>query len=219
MLASAVALALFGSPFVSSTLLDSLESRYPVIAPALTPRTDAIVVLGGITRSTQSYPAERFDLSDQAERIDEGARLFHAGVAPVLVLTSGGIVPANPAVEGDHLRQLLLTNYRIPGESIVHTGKLSRNTAEEAVNVGELARAQGWTTITLVTSAYHMPRAVLLFRRASMQVNPHPVDFRAFRDPQEPAGNRWFPRADFLNQTEIGMREYYGIAFYKLFGK
>jgi len=59
----------------------------------------------------------------------------------------------------------------------------------------------------------------MLFTRADLQVVPHPVDFRSFRDPREPPGNSWFPRSDFLNQTEIGMREYYGMLFYKLSGK
>jgi uncharacterized SAM-binding protein YcdF (DUF218 family) len=218
MFGAAALLALFGSSPISSLLVVSLESRYPVLAPAAAVHTDAIVILGGITKSTQSYPAARFDLNDQTERMDEGARLYHAGTAPVVVLTSGGL-GRQPSEEGDHLRRYLIEILQVPAEDIVHTSRLSRNTAEESLQVGELAKARGWKSITLVTSAYHMPRSMLLFARTGLQANPHPVDFRAIHDPQEPVGSRWFPRADFLNQTEMAMREYYGIAYYQLFGR
>jgi uncharacterized SAM-binding protein YcdF (DUF218 family) len=216
MLSAAAVLAVFSSSIFSSLLLETLEFRYPVIAAASAVRTDAIVVLGGVTRSAQSYPEVRFDLSDTAERIDEGLRLYQAGVAPALVLTSGNRLTPIPE-EGDHLRRYAIETQRIPAENILHTRRLSHNTAEEAENVQELMKAYGWTTVTLVTTASHMPRAVMLFQRVGVEVVPHPVDFRSLRDPQEPFGNTLFPRAEFLNQTETALREYYGIIYYRIF--
>jgi uncharacterized SAM-binding protein YcdF (DUF218 family) len=214
-LAAALILALLSSSFFSSWILGSLENAYPVVSPDTAPRTDAIVVLGGITRTTPTHPNARFDLSDSVERIDEGARLYRAGVAPFVVLTSGNH-DRNPPEEGDFLRQFLLDRYGVPAEAVVHTARLSYNTSEEAANVRELMRARGWSRITLVTSAFHMSRAMMLFHKAKLDPVAHPVDFRSYRDPHEPAGNTWFPRSDFLNQTEIALREYYGIAYYKL---
>ena len=212
-LAAAATLMLLGSSAFSSWLIGTLEFAYPVVAPVAAPHTDAIVVLGGITRTTQTHPGARFDLSDSAERIDEGARLYHAGVAPVMILTSGG---QGRGEEGDHLRRFLIDDLHVPAEAIVHTGRLSHKTAEESANVRVLLRERGWGRVTVVTSAYHMPRSMLLFRKQGIDAAAHPVDFRSFRDATEPVGTNWFPRTDFLNQTEVALREYYGIVYYKL---
>lgn len=209
---SAAMLALLSSSFFSGWILGSLENRYPVIPPSAAIHTDAIVILGGITRTTQTHANARFDLSDSAERIDEGIRLFHAGIAPLIVLTSGRHPPETE--EGDHLDRYLL-EHNVPATNVIHTRLLSHNTDEEAANVQDLLQTNGWHQVTLVTSAFHMPRAMMLFHKAKVSVIPHPVDFRSYRDPLEPKGNGWFPRADFLNQTELALREYYGILYYK----
>jgi uncharacterized SAM-binding protein YcdF (DUF218 family) len=213
--AAALLLAVLASPLVSSSLLRPLELRYAVVPPAEAPRTDAIVVLGGIT-GLQTHLGARFDLADSVERIDEAIRLYNAGGASRIVLTSGSVPPSGGKLqEGDHLHRYLRERL-VPEEAVVHAAVVVRNTAEEADRVKALMDAKGWSRITLVTSAFHMPRSMMLFERAKVKAVPYPVDFRSFRDPNESLASVLFPRSDALSQTEMALREYYGMLYYKL---
>ncbi len=92
----------------------------------------------------------------------------------------------------------------------------SRNTDENAERTAELLGSQGGTVV-LVTSAFHMPRSVGLFRSAGIEVVPWPVDYRSAGtqgigiDIANPVLN--------LNTTGIAIREWIGLAAYKLTGR
>ena len=60
----------------------------------------------------------------------------------------------------------------------------SRNTVENAVFSMDLAKPQPGERWLLVTSGYHMPRAIGIFRRAGFAVEPYPVDWRT-RGPED----------------------------------
>lgn len=64
----------------------------------------------------------------------------------------------------------------IPASDLASTARV-RNTAEEARMVASML-PRG-SSVVLVTSAFHMPRARRLFERAGLQVIPYPVDFQA----------------------------------------
>jgi uncharacterized SAM-binding protein YcdF (DUF218 family) len=82
------------------------------------------------------------------------------------------------------------------------------DTAEEASSVAALLGAEPFI---LVTSAYHMPRAVRLMQLAGThpipaptgQLTPEHVDF-------DPRG--WIPRSSSLRKTECALHEYMGMA-------
>ena len=92
----------------------------------------------------------------------------------------------------------------------------SRNTDENADRTAELLGGQKGT-IVLVTSAFHRPHSVRLFRSAGIEVVPWPVDYRS-------AGTQGFgidianPVLN-LNTTGIAIREWIGLAAYKLTGR
>ncbi|MFZ9995198.1 MAG: YdcF family protein, partial [Steroidobacteraceae bacterium] len=68
--------------------------------------------------------------------------------------------------------------------------------------------------IILVTSAFHMPRAQLIFEEAGLQVIPYPVDFRISAEGRDPTD--FFPDPKALDRTDIAIRELIGRAFYRL---
>ena len=79
-------------------------------------------------------------------------------------------------------------------------------------------RERGWRKIILVTSAWHMPRAARLFRKAGVDFVPFPVDFQV--DPKASLGLLdLLPRAGGLQMTESALREWYGTLFYALTGR
>jgi uncharacterized SAM-binding protein YcdF (DUF218 family) len=179
---------------------------------------DAIVVLseGRILAPGDAAISEWRD----SDRFFGGVELYRAGKAPRLVFT-GGAVPWQPKAPSDGavMRETART-MGVPDSAVVTTGPVA-NTEEEAHAVAQLlgVRAGANTVprrhILLVTSAYHMRRARLLFEGAGMDVTTFPVDF------QLSATEGWhlwnlLPSVSALQRTEMIWRESYGTLFYRL---
>ena len=94
----------------------------------------------------------------------------------------------------------------------------SRNTRENALNVKDLLKERHLgSSIILVTSALHMPRAIRIFTRVGLKVTPAPADYRV----APTQGSAWFrliPSAEALAGSTSAIKEYMGIATYKLLG-
>lgn len=214
--AAAVVLLLFGMPEVGDAFLWSLEGRYPAVSVDRSPGADAIVVLGGILQ-VRRKPVELVEWSEPADRFERGVDLYLAGKAPALVLSrvrTGR--PDRPLTEGHYLRDFAIRR-GVPASAIVLTREVV-NTASEAEAVEELARERGWKSILLVTSAFHMPRAMLLFRNRGFDVHPIPVDYQSgdLESEGEFAIHGYIPQGDGLARSEKALREYLGMAAYSV---
>ena len=73
----------------------------------------------------------------------------------------------------------------------------------------------GKPRIILVTSAFHMRRAKMLFERKGFEVDPFPVDFQV-SDRQKTTILSFLPKAEYLEDSEIAMREGMGILYYSI---
>jgi uncharacterized SAM-binding protein YcdF (DUF218 family) len=109
----------------------------------------------------------------------------------------------------------------VPRSAILLPGRGS-NTAAEARAVADLMRTLpaepgAGRRVILVTSAFHMRRAQLLFTRAGFEVVPYPVDFRASDEPLSILDV--LPMAHALWTTEIALREFYGYLYYLARGR
>jgi uncharacterized SAM-binding protein YcdF (DUF218 family) len=144
------------------------------------------------------------------DRFFGGIALFKAGKAQRLVFT-GGKMPWNNTkkTEGEVLKEYAISN-GIPSGKILVT-KDVENTADEAVAVKELISPS--KRITLVTSAYHMYRAKLLFEKQGFEVIPYKMDYKAAGNSTVTVMN-YLPSAGSLELTEIGIRELLGRIFY-----
>lgn len=207
---------------VSHFLVRSVEGWAERSQAIDAPRADAIVVLSGgrVVAPGVAAVSEWID----ADRFYGGVELFQAGKAPLLIYT-GGWAPWEPQTKPEGT---ILIEYAkalgVPAKSMATTGAVV-NTAEEASAVAGLLDKRkigledraGKVRVLLVTSAFHMKRAQLLFERAGLQVAPYPVDF------QVSAGKTlspidFLPTAGALRQTENAWREIYGRIFYYLLG-
>ena len=103
-------------------------------------RADAVVVFAG----------------GDGERQEEGIRLVREGVAPVLVISDGGL-PGS--------RKARLCRERPAGLRLVCVSPDPATTRGEARRFAELAEREGWRSLVLVTSTYHVLRAGLLLER------------------------------------------------------
>jgi uncharacterized SAM-binding protein YcdF (DUF218 family) len=208
-LAGVLTLYAFSTPIVGKMMMRSLERIYAPVAVAKSPTADAIVVLSG--DNLRGTNAVGIQWGGTANRYFAGLDLAMAQKAKLLIL-SGGPRPAEAAI-------LLRTaiGKGIPQERIAIVANLL-TTEDEARAVSNIP---GVHSILLVTSAYHMPRAALLFRARGLAVAPFPTDERVF-SPQILVRNAFVPLSRSLDDSDAAMREYYGLLVYKtilLFGR
>jgi uncharacterized SAM-binding protein YcdF (DUF218 family) len=107
----------------------------------------------------------------------------------------------------------VLEELGVPWDAILVEGQ-SRNTRENALNTAAIWREKGFRRGLLVTSAYHMSRALATFRAAGVNVSPWPVDFRV----HPPLVNSVFdvlPDATALELTTISVKEWLGLLVYR----
>jgi uncharacterized SAM-binding protein YcdF (DUF218 family) len=93
----------------------------------------------------------------------------------------------------------------------------ARNTYENAVFSKKLAAPKPGERWLLVTSAFHMPRAIGLFRKVGFTVEPYPVDWRVGRPADVFAFTQF--ATDGLLRTDVGVREWLGLVAYRLAGR
>ncbi|MCX6621830.1 MAG: YdcF family protein [Acidobacteria bacterium] len=211
-------LLLWSLPAVSDPLLKTLEDRYPRILPAAAPTASAIVVLSGGLHDPA--PGRPLDWNFAVNRFERGLDLYRAARAPIVVFTGGidvlnGRSPARPMTEADYLRDAAIAR-GVPPSAILTTSDV-RNTQGEAAAVAGLAAKNRWSRILLVTSAFHLPRAVFLFKRAGVDVVPFPAGHLT----QDPALHpefdplRYLPDPEALRNSHFAFREYIGIGYYQ----
>lgn len=212
LLALAVAeTAILSFPPVSDAMMGHLEHQARAAA-ASGPGCcfDAIVVLGGGIMPAIP-PARVFpDLNDGADRMWLAARLFRQGIAPRVIVSGGGFMAREEeaaTTEASAMR-LFLIDLGVPSEAIVSEGR-SINTIE---NMRYVHRMVGDKRVALVTSAYHMPRALMIAAHEKLAVAAFPTDYRAVRAAR-PVWENWIPSADSLSTACLALREILAITF------
>jgi uncharacterized SAM-binding protein YcdF (DUF218 family) len=211
-----IVLGLFSWPPFADTLLGSLEKQYPQRTVEQCPVSDAAFPLGGILTESSAV-AGPDEFTDASDRFERAVALYQACRARMLVFSN--VRPPAPGLqsEGERLRQIAIGR-GVPASAILLTAE-TINTASEADALAVLARQQHWKRVLLVTSAYHMPRAMRLFRRAPAEIVPVPVGYEARGVPLRGTGfvpDRWMPQAGALFHSERALHEYGGTLFYAL---
>ena len=186
-----------------------LESDHPYQEVESAQATDAIIVLSGMLEGSETDQGIVSQWGGATDRYFAGVDLFLAKKAPMMIFTQGGLPWSDLPLEGGLLARRAIAA-GVPESQILLTG-LVHNTEDEAREVSALMELAGLRTATLVTSAFHMPRAVMIFEHEGLQVTPYPTDFRT------KAGldwTSWIPSADAFGETSNGLREYIGRAYY-----
>jgi uncharacterized SAM-binding protein YcdF (DUF218 family) len=188
-----VQLLVMSFPLLADAMIRYLEDQARA-AELASPRCcfEAIVVLGGGIAPASPPEREFPRLVNGADRIWLAARLYHAKVAH----------PGSPATtEAAAMRQFLL-GLGVPAEAIVDEGT-SVNTIENIRNVRALVDNG---RVALITSAYHMPRALQLAALAGLDVAAFPTDFRSERETRPTWENSIFS-VDALELSGVALRE------------
>lgn len=198
-------------PVVGSALIGTLEDRAGNWQPE-TSGAQAIVILGsGLIRPVAAFGGET--ATDRTLiRLRHGARLARETQLPVLV--SGGR-PLNAGhTEAAVMANILRDEF---GVAVRWREEQSQDTAGNARFSAEVLRAAGVGRVVLVTQAFHMPRARLLFEAAGLQVIPAPAHFVSKTGGGFAAGDL-LPGASALHDSYYALHEWLGIAWARLSG-
>jgi uncharacterized SAM-binding protein YcdF (DUF218 family) len=203
------------TPAFSQWLLWQLEGQVPAVALEDAPNASVAIVLGGAIGQPIA-PRVAPDLLDSVDRVVDTARLYRAGKVSAVLVTAGNLPWQTSAKSEAELIADLLVELGVPRAAItVETA--SRNTYENAANARAIFAEYGWTGGLLVTSAFHMPRALAVFRRAELPVSPVTSDVRVhFPFVESPLD--LLPDAFALDQTTDAIKELVGLLVYRLRG-
>ena len=176
MAASLLLLAICGFSPLGNWLLYPLESRFPAW-DAARGAPDGIVVLGGSIDADISAAHGVAVVRGAPDRIIAAAALAHRYPNARLIFTGGSSnLISNHAREADYAAEVF-ERLGVPKARLTMERR-SRNTEENAEFTKAIAAPKPGERWLLVTSAYHMPRSVGLFRKAGFAVEPYPVDWR-----------------------------------------
>ncbi|HZR35816.1 MAG TPA: YdcF family protein [Nevskia sp.] len=186
-----------------------LERRFPAPAPD---KVDGIIVLGGALDLPNTVDLRQPALDGAAERMTQAVALSRRYPQAKLLFSGGsGLVRSHSFNESQVARALFESLGVDPAHTLYEDR--SRNTWENALYSKKLADPQPGQTWLLVTSAWHMPRAVGCFRRVGWTVLPYPVDY---------LGNNaeWlqFDASTQLDLLTVVLHEWLGLLAYRALG-
>ncbi len=199
-LSGALVLYLISTEPVKDLLYIPLERIYPVPDRV---EGNAIVVLGGGVYGTGHLKGSSF------KRLITGYKL-HKDTGLPLILAGGSATGTVP----EAVVMLRVLKELGADEKKIFIDDRSRDTRENALYTKEVCQRIGCSKVTLVTSAFHMKRAVEIFKKVGLKVQPYPTDFRT---DLKYTVYSIFPRSDVLKDSSTAIREYIGSLFYKLF--
>ena len=213
--ASLVVLAVLGLSPIGNALIIPLEQRFPPWDGARG-APDGIIVLGGAISPDVSAARNDVALNESAERVTAVAELArHYPKARILFSGGSGALIYDEGTEAEFAARIL-ESFGIPYGRVLLEDR-SRNTVENAVFSKAMAQPKPGERWLLVTSAYHMPRAMGVFSKAEFAVEAYPVDWRTrgWEDALRPFATM----GDGLRRADTAVREWLGLVIYWLTGQ
>jgi uncharacterized SAM-binding protein YcdF (DUF218 family) len=210
-----IVLAIVGWSPLGNAIILPLEERFPPWDASRGAPT-GIICLGGAMDTVVSPVRGEVALNEAAERMSAMADLARRFPNARIVFSGGsGRLLYDGATESE-LAERLFVNFGIEKSRITLEDK-SRDTAENARLTRDIVQPKPNERWLLVTSAYHMPRAVALFREAGFSVEAFPVDYRTrgAADMLRPFSTL----GDGLRRTDTAVREWAGLIVYWITGR
>jgi uncharacterized SAM-binding protein YcdF (DUF218 family) len=198
---------------VGSWLLYPLESRYPAHPELID--IDGVVVLSGAEQSQKTSLWDSVNLGEAAERDLAFMALARKFPTAKLLFTGGSGQLLAQDFKATAVARRLFKEQGLDLTRIIFESE-SRNTWENAYFSKRLVNPTGGENWVLITTGWHMPRAVSVFCQLGWVVIPYPVDFATL------PGNFWSVDWDLvghLGQLKIAVKEWLGRGMYKLTGK
>ena len=159
---------------VGDWMLYPLESRFKH-NPALPEQIDGIIVLGGPIIADRSAEWQQLETNQFHERLGTFIHLAQLYPDARLVFSGGNASTDEDNPTEAQIAETYFIKSGISAERLLIENK-ARNTAENAIYSRQLANPQSNETWILITTAFHMPRAIGVFCQQNWKVVPYPVD-------------------------------------------
>ncbi|MGH6734758.1 MAG: YdcF family protein [Methyloceanibacter sp.] len=216
----AILLLIAGLSPLGNALILPLEDRFPRAGIAAPPPPTGIIILGGAEDRLVGSARQAPTLNEAGERLLEGAILAHKFPEAKIAFSGGDagvLYKSDSEAEG---AAALLTQLGIDRDRLILEAD-ARDTYENAVYLKKELTARGELDLTkrwlLITSAYHMPRAIGAFRQAGFWVEPWPVDYRTRGSADL---TRPFDKvSEGLRRVDVASREWVGLFAYWMTGR
>ncbi len=203
----------FGNTFIIDEIFRWYEPPKKSISDISKPY-DVAVVLGGGT--TFDFETGLIDFHESADRFFIALELYKQKKVKKLLISGGsGSMVRTEQIEADFIKQYLI-QIGVPEHDIL-IDNTSRNTHQNAVNSKKIIEQHHFSSILLITSAYHMPRAEACFNKAGLHPDTFPVDFehgpRIFY-----FDHLFLPQVKAYRLWETILHEWAGFITYKIAG-
>jgi len=199
---------LFSIPLTSNLLMHALEIHPPLSAEQIEQHDrQAIIVLGSGKAIGPEYGNERTVTLRGLVRLRYAAKL-HRDTGLPIVLT-GGTVKAGEEIEADVMERVLKDEFKIDK---IYKESQSRNTAQNAEYSAALLESHGLNKAYIVTQAWHMRRAMLVFNKYGIDAIAAPTAFEAREF--EASIDYLIPNASSFQNTYFALHELIGYFWY-----
>ncbi|MFW6250658.1 MAG: YdcF family protein [Alkalispirochaetaceae bacterium] len=203
-------LFLLSTGVVGELLIRPLERAYPPPPAQEACFGDAIVVLGGGSRVSSPAEGGAPALTEESTgRLVYGVRLARELPLP-LIFTGGRALGIEERPSEAEAAARVAESLGIPRERLFLEER-SRTTWENALYV---SREFETRAPLLVTSAWHMPRAIYSFREHGIEPVPAPTLYRS--DPAPPLATDFLPSSGGFEKSSLALREYLGLLYYRI---
>jgi uncharacterized SAM-binding protein YcdF (DUF218 family) len=191
-------------------LIGSLETRFPPFKPDGAP-VRGIIVLGGLASAAGPPGSVLWQPNQAVDRLFEAARLARAFPDAPVLISAGPEDPVSHAAEADAIAGYLV-DLGVKPERLIEERR-SSDTFQNARFSAAMVKPRPQERWLLVTSAFHMPRAMGCFRKAGFSVTAAPSDWRSSQGPGD------WSASQNLSEVDLAVREYLGLLSYRLFGR
>ena len=211
--AALVIILVFTNEAIYNVCMSSWEMS-PKNVEQCTEKYDYTIVLSGMGSFNEKYNMMFF--SGASDRIMQAIALYKRGKTDKILLTGGsGEILDQKHKESNYLRDYLL-QLGIPDNDIIIETR-SRNTHENARYTAEILEKKAGDDYLLITSSYHIRRALGCFKNEGVSVTPYPTDIQTQKFSADP-GFLIVPSAYILRNWEMLIHEIIGYGAYKLYG-
>lgn len=209
-------LLLTGWTLPADTLLRQLEDQHPPpVAGSDLQKYTGLVVLGGALEPGYVWLThDQIALNDAAERMIVPIALMQRYPHLRVLFTGGEGEMVSTGPKEAARAKVFFDNMGILPQRVLYES-VSRNTHENAVFSAAVPGVNPADSWLLLTSAYHMPRALATFRKAGWNVTPYPVDY------QTGTSTSWTNYSLTRNPKKwhLALHEMAGLIAYRLIGR
>lgn len=197
-------------------LLVKLESKHPVVH-SLPNQIDGILILGGPSNPILTKHYNQVTFNSHGERLTESIKLIKNYKSAKIIFSGGSGSDKPDKLTHAYVAEKFFTEMGIEKNRIIYESK-SKNTYENILYSKEIAKPKKTERWLLITSAFHMPRAINIANKQSWNFLPYPVDFQTRADVIK-FNLSFVNLLSYLSTFNLSSHEWVGLISYYLLGR